>query len=300
MKRFAVGMGLALACFGQGASTKFEVASVKPCVPGGGQAGLSTSPGRLTANCASVMTLINFAYVLYADGALKLPGGRVVPIERAPTWVGPERFTIEAKAAGEASSGEMRGPMLRALLEDRFKLKIHTEMRDVPMYALTVAKSGAKLQPAQAGSCVVLELDRPPVPAGAGGGSPPPLCGLPRITKDVFEVRGVTMAELGSALRLDREVIDKTGIEGKYDIRVAVGAGLAGLLVGPALPPPPPGAGLGPAPPPPPPPDARSGEPGDFLSAAQAVVEKLGLRLESAKGPARFLVIDSVERPGEN
>ncbi len=114
VRGLAVGLGLGMVCLGQGATAaKFEAASVKRCAAGGGAAQTSANPGRLSVNCMSLITLIDFAYVRYADGALNLPGGRVVPIERVPAWVGPERFSIEAKAAGEASSGEMRGPMLR-------------------------------------------------------------------------------------------------------------------------------------------------------------------------------------------
>jgi uncharacterized protein (TIGR03435 family) len=298
VRGLAVGLGLGMVCLGQGATAaKFEVASIKRCAGGGGPDAVSATPGRLTVNCMSMIALINMAYVLYADGTLSLPGGRVVPIEHVPAWIGPERYSIEAKTEGSASSGEMRGPMLRALLEDRFALKIRTEMREVPVYALTVAKGGAKLQAAQEGSCVMMDFDHPPTPSVAGQALPA-ICGLARITNDTFDVRGVTLAELARSLRLDRELIDRTGIKGRFDIRVPVAPGLAGLLLGPPLPPPPPGVPV--AAPAPREPDARSGEPGDFLSAAQAVVEKVGLRLESGRGLARFLVVDGVERPSEN
>jgi uncharacterized protein (TIGR03435 family) len=258
---------------------------------------LSANQGRLTADCVNVMMLINLAYVIYADGPLKLPGGRTVPIEGGPGWLRTGSYTIEAKSAGAASSREIGGPMLRALLEDRFKLKIHAETREVPVYALAVAKGGAKLEASTEGSCVVVNLEGPPaqtapVPAG---GFPPMLCGIPRVTKGSFELRGVTMAELGSALRLDREVIDRTGIAGRYDVRVALGPGMAAMMGMQGMVPAPGGPGVAPAPPPP-----TAVEPGDALVAAQAVVEKLGLKLEGAKGPGKFLVIDAAERPGEN
>jgi bla regulator protein blaR1 len=117
---------------------------------------------------------------------------------------------------------------------------------------------------------------------------------------DEFDVRGVTLAELSVSLsrRLDRDIIDKTGIAGKFDIRVALTPGLAGLLLAPPPPPPPGGAAAPPLPPAAAPPNPT--DPSDVFDATQTLVEKLGLRLESTKGPGRFLVIDHVERPSAN
>jgi uncharacterized protein (TIGR03435 family) len=154
------------------------------------------------------------------------------------------------------------------------------------------------LQAAQAGSCVPLDIDRP-LPVPAPGQAPLPICSMPRITNDQFEVRGVTMAQFSAALSrvLGRDIVDKTGIEGVYDIRAAV-PGMGGLL-GPPAPPPPPGAQGGPSPAPGPQ-LGSSNDPGDFLNAAQSVAQKLGLKLEAGKGPGRFLVIEGVERPSPN
>jgi uncharacterized protein (TIGR03435 family) len=106
-------------------------------------------------------------------------------------------------------------------------------------------------------------------------------------------MRGVTIAELGVELSrrlLDRNIIDKTGIAGIFDIRVALAPGFAETLVPLA---PPPSGGNAAAPP-------NSPDPIDRFAAAQSVAQKLGLKLESAKGPSRVLVIDHVERPSEN
>jgi len=289
---FACGLGVAYA-----QSTpvpKFEVASIKPCAAGDNAVGSPNSPGRVTMPCVTTTNLIFWAYVLYAKGSFDVPGERLVPIERGPEWTKTEGYTIEAKAEGSPGGAMMRGPMLQALLEDRFKLKIHSETREVPVYNLTVTKGGAKLQAAREGSCNPLDMDRPPAPPVPG--QPPPLiCTLSRITTDAYEIRGVTMAQFSVDLsrRLDRDILDKTGIAGKFDIRVALTPGLAQLFFSP--PPPPPG---GAAPPPPPPPNRT--DPGDVFDATQTIVEKLGLKLEPAKGPGRFLVIDHVERPSAN
>jgi uncharacterized protein (TIGR03435 family) len=115
------------------------------------------------------------------------------------------------------------------------------------------------------------------------------------VTGRGFDVHGVTMSEFAVALsgRLDRDVIDRTGIAGQYDFEVALypDAPRANL--------PPPGPGAAPPPPAPPPPPDPS-DPGAGLAAAQAALQQYGLRLESARGPGHFLIIDNVERPSEN
>src|SRR5262249_25279795 len=122
---------------------KFEVASIRPCTenlaPGmrsGGGGPLSTSPGHLSVNCQTVKGLIQAAYVIFATGSRRsLDTLQSTTIEGGPDWITTERYTIEAKAEGEPTSVVMHGPMLQALLEDRFKLRIRHETRDVPVYA---------------------------------------------------------------------------------------------------------------------------------------------------------------------
>jgi hypothetical protein len=146
------------------ATPKFEVASVKPCkadyLPPGGRSGGGSgnlSPGTLRIDCATVKSLINQAYVFFANGHVNRPS---VSVEGGPGWINSERYQVDAKAEGSQSQGMMHGPMLQALLEDRFKLKIHRETREAPAYALTVAKGGPKLHPFKEGSCVPLDLDK--------------------------------------------------------------------------------------------------------------------------------------------
>ncbi len=106
---------------------KFEVASIKACksdvnpgiIVGGG------SPGRLTLNCQTLRAIIDQAYYFFANARFDTLG-MVTPLEGGPGWVNTDRFTIEAKPEGAPGSGlvtqgVMRGPMTRALLEDRFK-----------------------------------------------------------------------------------------------------------------------------------------------------------------------------------
>jgi uncharacterized protein (TIGR03435 family) len=130
---------------------KWEAASIKPCASGSPSHG-SFSPGRLTLECQNLWFLVQAAYLLWAkDGAGAFPGAINVPIEGGPAWIKSAQYTITGKAEDAVKPGVMQGPMLQALLEDRFQLRLHWEKRDIPVYELVVAKGGAKLQPFKEG-----------------------------------------------------------------------------------------------------------------------------------------------------
>jgi uncharacterized protein (TIGR03435 family) len=279
------------------AAPKFDVASVKPCdansvPPGGGRGGgggSAPSPGRLDINCVDVKNLIVISYVLSANGqrhgadALKL-----LPVEGGPKWIDSERYTINAETESRVSEPIMRGPMLQAVLEDRFKLKVHRETREVPIYELTVAKGGFKLQPAKEGSCTprVLRVPGQPPPRNPGPGEPP-LCGqsfAKRIGSSwSLDLRSMTLDEFAKWLDfgLDRLVFDKTGVAGKYDFHMEFSAdeSTPGFLLG--------GSESGDAP-----------DPG--YATMFSAIQQFGLKLVPTKGPGHFLMIDSVERPSPN
>lgn len=246
-------------------------------------------------SCTSALGLIRYAYVLFANGRMNVLPEKIVPIEKSPAWIDSDFYTIEAKAESQpgrlgASQGQMLGPMMQALLEDRFRVKVHREIRPAPVYALSVGKDGPRLQAAQAGGCTVQDLDRPFTPP-APGLALLPFCGMARVMNNGIDLRGATMAQLGAALssRTDRKVIDKTGIAGVFDIRLDWSRGE--LPSGLAPPPPPQRAGE----PPPPGPD-----PAEVTAGIQDALQKLGLRLEPTQGSAEFVVVDHVERPSEN
>jgi uncharacterized protein (TIGR03435 family) len=285
----------------QAAIPKFEVASVRACNGGesggtakGGRGGggggpQGPSPDRLTMVCQPLRNFIRTAYVNFAGGRRAMPGRQQWPIEGGPSWIDSERYQINALAEGTPGQEVMRGPMLQALLEERFQLKIRTEIREVPAYALTVAKGGPKLHPFVEGSCFVLDFSKPP----AGREPSIPVCTF-RMVKDAkpnapveWEVHGGTLDDLAEALSndLDRIVINKTGISGKYDYQMEFGADetTAGLnmLRGPDGP-------------------VVSPDPTGGLSIFTAIQQQLGLKLESAKGPKQFLVVEKAERPTDN
>jgi uncharacterized protein (TIGR03435 family) len=279
------------------ATPKFDVASVKPCKDGdagggrnGGRrgGGSSPSPGRLDLGCQTVRGLIQMAYVQYADGKRK-PAEQQVAIEGGPAWTESERYQITATAEGAPGQEMMRGPMLQTLLEDRFQVRIHRETRDVPVYALTVAKGGARLPVSKEGSCIPRDTEHP-VPASQ---RPPGLfiCGVFAPTKDGSTMYGTTLANFCMQLSIvmDRPVVDKTGLAGVFDIAIQRP---------PADPAPDAPADGQPRMASPRPSRMDLTEPGGL--SVLAAVERVGLRLETAKGSGEFLLIDRVVRPAEN
>jgi uncharacterized protein (TIGR03435 family) len=253
------------------------------------------------------------AYLDYADGRpwTPVPGigipqpavsRRVRSQElKAPAWVGNDRYTVEAKGAGAAAEPMMRGPMMQMLLEDRFRLKLRIEMRDAPVYLLTVASGGPKLEPSKPGSCISLLEFEEKYPGPRKPGEPRPrVCGPfhpsildrnPNVDRALAErsigldTYGQTMAALTLqfSVSTDRDVIDWTGLTGQYDIHLD--------LASQDLFPPPPATGDDAEPPP---------SAAEKVAHIAAAVQKLGLKLEPGKAPAPFLVIDHVERPSPN
>jgi uncharacterized protein (TIGR03435 family) len=263
---------------------QFEVASVKRSVGcrdeggrGGGGGGGSWSPGRLSLECQTVMNLVRIAYVQYADGKRR-PPDRGMPIEGGPSWTNTERYDIDARAEGAPGREMMSGPMMQALLEDRFKVKMRREIREVPVYELTLAKGGPKLQAAQEGKCINFDVNHPP-PRPEPGQPRVPLCG----SLGGPYSYGATMAKLSLQLSVefDQDVIDKTGIAGAFDIPFEWS------------PVEPQSTDLGVD-------HDTAGSEARRLADIQNSLAKVGLKLVQTRGPGEFLVIDHVERPSAN
>jgi uncharacterized protein (TIGR03435 family) len=201
----------------------------------------------------------------------------------APPWLKSERYDIEAKAEGNLTFDAML-PMLQTLLEDRLQLKFHRETKELPIYALTIAKAG-KLHEAE-GECGPRPATPPPLPEP--GKLPTPPCGGFFIVPGRLSGQKVAIGQLIDALSrfTNRVVLDKTGLSGKYDINLEYTPDQGQLQPPPG--PPPPGM--------PPLPAIDPNGPSLFT----VLQEQLGLKLESQKGPVEIMVIDHVERPSEN
>jgi bla regulator protein BlaR1 len=263
---------------------KFEVASIRACQdPSNGPAPHS-SPGRLATDCHELLNLIGNAYNAFADGHLNF-NAEPAPINGGPPWLQSASYDINAKAEGNPSVEMMLGPMMQRLLEDRFQLKIHRQTSEGPVYFLTVARGGPKLHPFTEGSCTPFSNPPPPLQPGTK------YCGstISGITSSL-EALGATLDEFSKTLRtlVDRPVIDKTGITGRFDLRVKFsreGTDLAAIPAGERSP------RAGTVRP------VRDPDPSEIFTAIQ---EQLGLKLESGRGPVDTLVIDHIERPTEN
>jgi len=270
---------------GQASGTpRWEAVSVKPCaIRGARGGGTRLSPGRMALNCQPVAAFIAWAYVQYAGGRARpfyAIGNAGTAVDGGPSWIYSDRYTIEAAVNGAPSNAVMQGPMLQAILEERFKVKVHTETREVPVYNVTVAPGGPKLRPFKPGTCVPINVHREePVP--------PPLPQGQRYCESIVEPKGTTISVhaegssveefvtlfLGTLAFAERRVFDRTGLTGLFDIELEFT--------------PPRSAD-----------DPATGQSG--VSVFTAIREQLGLRLESARGQGEFLVIDRVERPTDN
>ncbi len=210
----------------KGPPVSFEVISVRPAGScegrGGPRLGVSASPGRLSITCQTVDFLIRQAYLANGRDPLFVDAPLYNQTIKAPSWITSERYTIEAKAPGLPGREIMIGSMMRALLEDRFKLRTHFEPREVPVYSLTVAKGGPRLQQAKDGGCFTFDVDNPEPPQGLH------ICGI--LIRSLNQSSapasfyGATLADLCTGLSrvLNRKVIDRTGISGRFDVALDV------------------------------------------------------------------------------
>jgi uncharacterized protein (TIGR03435 family) len=244
---------------------QFEVASIKPSAPtpmGVMRIGVEMLPGgRVSITGATVKFLMQQAY-----------GVRDFQIAGGPGWIASERYDIVAKPE-TASNGDETKKMMQSLLADRFKLQFHRETKDLPTYALVVAKGGPKLKASE-------------VQEDNDSSDKPRRGGQMRRGRGMIDAQGIPMDGLANQLSqvLASSVIDKTELRGNYDIKLewTPDEGEGGAFRGPEMHP-----------------DGRSDTP-TGASLTTALQEQLGLKLQSTKGPVEILTIDRVEKPSEN
>lgn len=240
---------------------EFEAASIKPSAPqamGGMRMGIQMLPGgRISMTGVTVKILIQQSY-----------GVRDFQIAGGPSWLGSDRYDITAKPEGAASPEQVK-VMVQALLADRFQLKLHRETKELPTYALVVAKGGPKFHASEV----------------APEGSNKPKGTRISIGRGQFTLEGAAMAALANQLGqvLGRSVTDKTELTGNYDFKLewTPDAGQQGAMRAPG------GDGA---------PVPETTGPSIFT----ALQDQLGLKLEATKGPVEILVIDRAEKASEN
>jgi uncharacterized protein (TIGR03435 family) len=278
---------------------KWETVSVKPCnensrPPGVRGAGPRPSPGRLFIECMTVAQMIQMYLrnagepLLNANAGIRDLLDTTSTIRGGPSWFRSDKYLIEAKTEGTPENKIMMGLMTRAILEDRFQLKLRRETEEVPMYAMTVAKSGLKIQSVDMNNCRKFQGEplKPEEEWAIARSGEKPICGTvnggTHGPNNVWYFGGQTLANFANIIsgNLDRHVLDKTGVPGNFIIFLEY---VRDENANPRLLPPPA--------------DISDIQPGPSISTA---IEELGLKLEPTKGPREYLVIDHIERPVEN
>lgn len=234
----------------------FEVATIKPTARTDGSWRLQATPDGYTGSDVSLLKLAGEAYGVW-DVKL-ITGG--------PPWIDRDKFDLEAKFNAAEIPDAMnlpyrqRADMLQALLADRFRLKVHWDTKEFPVYNLVIAKGGLKLK----------ETKPEDVTQGVGGAS----CLFRRSRRGYIQVQGCMPKDLEDLLRFatGHTVIDKTGITTRSDFELRWTPDDT-------------------------PADAPEASGQSIFTSLQ---EQLGLKLVPATAPLSILVIDSASRPSEN
>lgn len=255
--------------------TSFEVASIRPGEPGAHNSDISwRRGGRFSTSNTTLKKLIEVAYDI-----------KPAQVEGLPSWAKSRTYTI--RAVGPPGTPDLRGlqgrqmieTMVQSLLADRFNLRTHRAMEQLPVYEIVVAKHGPKLRPMAEQDFVAAHHSYAPGDSSISSHD------------GNMTALGVSMATFADDLsrQVGRMVIDKTGLTGRYDFTLTwapwsnaertpepSGFGTTG------------GNGSIPA--------SDSSAPSIFT----AMEEQLGLKLKPAKGPVEVLVIDHIEPPSPN
>ena len=237
----------------------FEVATIKPTAPHQQARYIRMqSVHRFYATGFTLQALIAAAYSLTPRA---ISGGAA--------WTDTDRYDILASTPGDIQPNQdEQMAMVRKLLTDRFQLTFHREPRELPVFAITVAKGGPKLKPSTAPPGALPYLTNTVYPEEKGG------------VRIMLPARNATIGQFAAMMQravLDRAVVDQTGLPGTYDFDLEWTPDenqFSGNL----------------------PRSVESTRPSLFV----AMQEQLGLRLEATRGPVSALVIDRVERPSEN
>ena len=232
----------------------FEVATIKLSPPDAQGKSFTVRPGQIQITNRSLAELIGLAYNLHPSQVIAATG-----------WMETERYHIAGKpeAAGEPNFDQLR-QILRNLLGERFNLKFHMEERELPVYTVAMGKTGQHK--------LTTTDSRGALPSGDFRGA------------GVFIARNSTIADLAAVFQarvLDRPVVDRTGIAGRFDFTLQWRPDDSQFDGRAANMPKPPNVD-------------------DLPDLFTAFHDQLGLKIEAKKAPTNVFVIDSVQRPSEN
>lgn len=243
----------------------FDVVSIKPNTSGKNEMSVGARAGRFTAVGATPLVLVQNAYPHHTFHILGAPG-----------WMNAARYDVSAVIAPPVTPNrEQLQTMMRALLAARFNFAAHTETREMPAYVLTFARPdrslGRRMQP--------WDVNCRDVWAGTTSATPSSVPGIPpcggRAGGGLFAQSGVDMESFVRFLasNLEAAVVDRTGLEGNWEIHLQWNAGPTRF-------------------------DGASAD--EFGSLFTSLEEQLGLKLVAQRMPVEVLVIDRIERPSEN
>jgi uncharacterized protein (TIGR03435 family) len=260
----------------------FDVVSITPSQPGAQNRLPRITPGRVEIYNSTLKDLIRIGYSRFAFDTREIVGG--------PSWIASERFDIVATMDHQPPGFESTGlptdlpARLRALIEERFRVKMHNERREGDVYDLTFARSDKKTSAGlrtvpDVCAAAMKELTGPTPPPRRSG---PPPCSFGGPPGQLIGT-GVTMVMFSAVLSMNvgRPVVDRTSLAGSFDIELTFDPASAAQAA--------PGAPPGPVP-------TDDTKPSIFT----ALQEQLGLKLEATRGPIDVLVIDQAERPTSN
>jgi uncharacterized protein (TIGR03435 family) len=300
-------------------AAQFDEVTIKPCIPGDeasprkGRVGETISANSLRLECRTVKSLIQEAFINGGKASAEFgprtviqwqagghasfttqtamtaePNLRLIrePLEGGPDWLDTDLYSIEAKSEKSQDVSMITGPMLQAILEDRFKVRVHPGKKEVPVYVLELAQEGSRLRTAAEGSCASLLWDHPQSP---GARSAQPSCGVFRSTGSHAIEALASMANLCAqfSVWLDRDVADKTGLSGMFQVHLPFPA--EDLKPGPLT-------------------RELSGSSGtasamhgsSHFQLLSNAAQGLGLKLEAGTDSSDVLIVDQVERPSGN
>jgi uncharacterized protein (TIGR03435 family) len=240
------------------AKPEFTVATIKPARPGAPRGGYGFRGQDVTTTNVTVNWMIKLAYNVHAR---QISGG--------PSWLDSDKYDVVGRpdTPGQPSRDQMK-LMIQKLLADRFQLKFHLEKRELPVYAMVVAKAGPK---------ITVSAGDPKAFPGIGFAQGPGMISLVGRNTGLDGVANGLQSNV-----LDKPVVNQTGLTGRYDFILRFTPDATQLASFGAIPPANP---------------ADLDAPPDIFAAFE---QQLGLKLQSTKAAVDVMVIDKIERPSEN